>query len=324
MDNSISTIHDSRDKVQLAGLSVSGYKLGKVRLALRKALKSGEIEPACYWGGELLCSYRAEDYWEEIISFYSKHINVASPNLAIYLSERTRNFKAIATALDERELRNDYDVRRIFAEVTTVVILSRRRAILRTPPKFQLTALEMTSISPLLRADSSSLAYKYLSKGDPTDIHIPLNELGFHLSFDKGDANLACYWIDWLLYYISEMRKQKRQLRIEKRLWPAVQDKYKDNPIWAVWDCLKGTSKQLENSKVERIVEALSNVFCLRFTDSSPTRRRHIMYTAVHFIIDEPRQYPALCRDMERVTKVKDRIDLIYSQISTSIDVTKS
>ena len=312
-----SCITDTRDIVQLSTNTISGFLRSKVKAALRRAMKEGEIEPACYWSAELLCSLRPEDVWEEIISFYGAHVNTASLNLAVYIAERIGNFKAIANSEQDGELRNNYDVRRIFAEVIAVTMLSRRRQSLRIASKLDRKAFDMSELSPLLRADKPDYVNLFVKAKDPSDIHIPLNELSFHLSSPSGDADLACYWIDWLLAYVAVMKKDKRNVQVQSRSWPPVQDRYSQHPIWAVWDCIIGAAGK-KSSKQSRAVESLSVLFCLRFKDSTPLRRRQILYTAVYSLIEEPRQYPPLCRDMKRVNKVKDRIDMIYLQVSSN------
>ena len=313
-----SCITDPRNINQLSGNTISGFLRTKVKIALRRAMKEGEIEPACYWSAELLCSFRPEDVWEEIISFYGTHVNTASLNLAVYIAERIGNFKAIANGEEDESLRNNYDVRRIFAEVIAVTMLSRRRQSLRAPAKLDRKAFDMSELSPLLRADKPDYVNVFIKASDPSDIHIPLNELSFHLSSPSGDADLACYWIDWLLAYVAVMKKDKRSIQVQSRRWPSVQDRYSQHPIWAVWDCIMGAALK-KSEKQNRAVKSLSVLFCLRFKDSTPSRRRQILYTAVYSLIEEPRQYPPLCRDMKRVNKVKDRIDLVYSQVSANM-----
>ena len=312
-----SCITDSRNLDQLGSNTISGFLRSKVRAALKRAMKDGDMEPACYWSAELLCSFRPEEVWEEIIGFYGTSINTASLNIAVYIAERIGNFKDIANNEEVGDLRNNYDVRRIFAEVIAVTILSRRRQSLRVPSKLDRKAFEMSELSPLLRADKSDYVTEFIKAKDPSDIHIPLNELSYHLTIPSGDADLACYWIDWLLAYVGIMRKDKHPVHIQEREWPAVQGRYCQHPIWAAWDCILGAAER-KSEKQSRAVKSLVVLFSLRFKDTTPARRRHILYTAVYSLIEEPRQYPSLCRDMKRVSKVKDRIDLIYCQVNAN------
>lgn len=310
-------IEDTRDIANLGINTISGYHRSKVKSALKKAMKDADIEPACYWSAELICSLRPEDVWEEIIAFYADRVNLASLNVAIYIAERINNFKCIAVEVDEIDLRNNYDVRRIFAEVMAVVVFSRRRQPLRSCTKLSRTSFEMAEISPFLRADKSTYATKFGKENDPSDIYIPLNELTFHLGSQNGDAYLACYWIDWLLTYTALMKKDKKNIKVQKRDWPLVQERYAYHPIWAAWDCILGVSK-IKSSKLAKVVSSLTVLFCLRFKDNSAGKRRQLLYTGIFAVIDEPRQYPPLCSNMQKVNRVKDRIDLIYKQVKSN------
>tara|TARA_Y100000389_G_scaffold205108_1_gene263284 strand:+ start:5946 stop:6965 length:1020 start_codon:yes stop_codon:yes gene_type:complete len=314
MECECALISDCRTLQQLGKNTISGYSRGKVKTALNKAILNAELEPACYWGAELLCSLKPEDFWEVVICFYGMHINVGSLNLAVYLSQRICDFKQIAVETSDSDLRNNFDVRRIFAEVTAVTSVSRRRQPVHVACKVQVEDFEMTNMSPKLRAPSSNIGDCYFRKRDPTDIHIPINELVYNVTTVSGDMHLACFWVDWLLSYMAVMRKAKHPISIEKRDWPNVLDQYKTHPVWLVWDCLNGIANS-RSPAIARTVTSLCSMFSLRFRDSSCSKRRHVIYTAIATLIDNPRSSPPLCSNLKRVEQVKNSIDLVYKQI---------
>ena len=314
MECECTLILDCRTLQQLGKNSISGYSRGKVKTALNKAILNAELEPACYWGAELLCSLKPEDFWEVVICFYGMHINVGSLNLAIYLSQRISDFKQIAMEASDSDLRNNFDIRRILAEVTAVTAISRRRQPIHVATKILVEDFEMTNISPKLRAPSSNIGDGYFRKRDPTDIHIPINELVHNVTTVSGDMHLACFWIDWLLSYLAAMRKAKHPILIERRDWPLVLEKHKTHPIWLVWDCFNGIASK-RSPTIARTIAALCSMFSLRFKESSCSKRRHIIYTAIATLIDSPRSSPPLCSNLRRVEQVKNSIDLVYKQI---------
>lgn len=316
MDGGCTIILDSRTIAQLGKETLSGYSRLKVKTALRDSLCAGRTEAACYWAAELLCSFRPEDVWEEFISFYALHINLASTTLPIYLSERASNFKDIAMSEDNTGLRNNYDVRRIFAEVTGVLSMSRRRNSLHSPYKLSASDFAITSLSSKLRAKRPDLSADVTAADDPGDIHIPINELMYHLTSPVGDLTLACFWVDWLIAYIIAAKKAKQPLFIAEREWVTVSGQLKQHPIWLVWHCCRVAS-QTRNRLTARVVDSLCNIFSLRFRDSSPTRRRHLIYTAIAFVIDGTKKPVPICANAEHLASVKNRIDLVYKQIKS-------
>ena len=316
MDNDCSVILDSRTLAQLGKETISGYGRAKVKRALQKSLTSGETEAACYWGAELLCSLRPEDAWEELIGFYAQHINLGSTNLPVYLSERINNFKAIAMAEDENDLRNNYDVRRIFAEVTAILSMSRRRTPLHTPSRLGPSPFEITSLTSKLRAKRSDLSVSVMQHEDPGEIHIPINELMHHLTAPAGDLTLACFWVDWLIAYTTAAKKAKQRLLIVERDWVIPTGQLKRHPIWLVWHCCRSATKE-QDKHVKTVINALLNIFSLRFRESTSAKRRHLMYTAIAVVIDGPKKPVPICSNVENVTRAKNGIDLVYRQIKS-------
>jgi len=317
MEKALIAINDTRTSADLRSHTFSGYKRCRARSALRQAFAAGEVEPACYWGAELLCSFKPEDFWEEVIWYYTQTINIASINLAVYIKERILDFKRIANEEGESGLRNNYDVRRIFAEITAILILSRKRQPVHKGHKLKDTAFELVEITPLLRANNSELGRKHILPEDPPELYIAINELTYHVETRSGDLDLACYWVDWVLAYICAVRKAKRTVRCARRAWPPVQEKYTRDPVWMIWDCLRAAARTSSESQF-KVVDSLSIIYCLKFTESSRQRRKQVIYTALACLIEPPRHAPPLCTNEKKLNQVKNKIDLVYGQIKNA------
>ena len=100
MDVDIVNINDRRIHADFKSESFSGYKCSNARKALRTALGNGEIEAACFWAAELICSLKIPELWDDIIAHYGSSINIGSAIMALYLCKRIKNFKSMAQEIE--------------------------------------------------------------------------------------------------------------------------------------------------------------------------------------------------------------------------------
>ena len=85
-------INDIRDIKDFKGISFSKFKKTDVQKQFINSVLDSSIEPACYWGAELICAGHFKDLWDSIILIFAKHIHGANPKLAVYLDRRLMGF----------------------------------------------------------------------------------------------------------------------------------------------------------------------------------------------------------------------------------------
>ena len=195
-----------------------------------------------------------------------------------------------------------------------LLCMSRRRSPVYTGKSISSTEFNIQQMSTRLRAKSNAFGRAYMQTDDPSELCIPINELAFHLRDPVGDLNLACYWVDWLITFVGVCKKQKRAFECERRAWAPVSPQFQTDPIWIVWDTIRGEADH-RSPRVRTLVDAHLTMYCLRFSESVKKRRRHVIYAAIAYIFEPERQSPALCRDPRKLAQVKNRIDLVYTQV---------
>ena len=150
-----SEINDIRSVEDFRIISFSKYKKTEVKEALIENLKKGKIEPACYWGAELVASGHYMDLWEIILHYVGKYIHLGNPKLVIYLERRYAIFRDIMMKgqyITELHLRNNGQIRQLFAEVISVLATSNKKHSFEAVKINREEEFDMTQMSERFKA----------------------------------------------------------------------------------------------------------------------------------------------------------------------------
>ena len=282
-------INDIRNMNEFKGITFSKFQKTKVKKELLCCLSAGKVESACYWSGELICAGQFFDLWETIILYISRYIHLGNPRLPIYIAMRFDTFKSILTNgyLDnEIRLRNNPKIRQLFAEIVSVLFFSKKKHTFE-PVKIKKTEeFDMTFIASKLKAPNVNYAQKIFLQTDPKELFIAINELGFHISNKSRNNVNACYWLEWLLEYHAICKKRKEKCECERRNFASVQDKYQMEPVWLIWDTILTESGLRNNKVIDKIINALLNIFCIKYTTGVTKRRRFLIYFAISLLTE--------------------------------------
>lgn len=308
----MSHIDDIRAETDFKGKSFSGYKRGDVKKELLKSLFAGKVENACYWCAELICCGAFIEIWDVITIFVGKYVHLANVKLPVYLDIRYNAFRDIVGSgytENELKLRNHTGIRELFAEIMVVLCGSHKKHNLERI-KVKPAELDIMEMKGRLKAPNVGYAGAAFKKDDPKELFIPLNEFAYHISSDSKDMLLACFWIEWLLEFEIVCKKKKATCACQSRDFAA---KMQNDPIWMVWDViLVETGRRKMNNK---IVQALLNLFSIRYNASAKRKRIYLLYFAVALLTEPYVVKNDVIQNKEMIDVIKKQIDTIYKEI---------
>ena len=320
-ETTITQFVDIRTAADFKTISFSEYKKTEVKKQLLINIFNGKVEPACYWCAELVCAGHYTDIWEILLLYLGKHIHLGNPKLPLYLDNRFAIFRNIMQQglfYDELQLRNNEQIRNMFAEIICIISSSPKKNALETIKINRVEEFDMTLIHDRLKAPSVHFAEPIFLEKDPKELWIAINEFAYHLSNIDGHVPnymSACYWIEWVLEFDTICKSKKQRCQADRRSLLPVESKFQKELVWIVWDALLYTAKKRENEFILKTIEAIQRLFCIKFTPASHKKRRYLLYYAVSLLTEPLITNVEMITDKTILTTVLQKIDMIYKQI---------
>tara|TARA_X000000368_G_C23013188_1_gene704498 strand:- start:491 stop:1537 length:1047 start_codon:yes stop_codon:yes gene_type:complete len=312
-------INDVREIGEFKTTSFSGYKKSDVNKELLKSITEGKVEPACYWCAELICSANYVDLWNTIILYSTKYIHLGNPKLVSYLDLRIKNFKDVMEsgyAGYELKLRNNSKIRKLFGEIIIIICKSQRKHPFEVVKIKKEEEFILSNMKEHFKAPNTKYGDLITKPEDPKELFIAVNELCYHLSKESLNSIKACYWIEWMLEYDVMCKKKKAKCECERRSYP-VDVKEQKNIVWIIWDIFLHYSAK-KSKFIDKLMNSLLKIFCLRFTSGVIRKRRFILYYAVNMITEHVNQSIQLIDNKDALEEILPKIDNIYKQIKKS------
>ena len=314
----IHEINDVRTDKEFRSISFSGFKKTLVKKELLNSMVATKVEPACYWCAELVCAGHFAELWEIIIAYVSRYVHLGCPKLPLYISLRMEAFKEIISngyVGNELALRNNEKIRHLFAEVMATLCYARQKHSFAAVKIKKSEEFSMAVVSTKLKAPNVTYAEIGFKKEDPKELFIAINELSYHLSKESSNGYSACYWLEWLIEFDAICRKRKQPLIAERRSWCSVQDKYQKDSIWVAWDIIKARTLEKGCHVTLKIVNALTDMFCLKYTSGVAKRRKYLIYNCISLITERVDMTIPIWTDKKAVSNIVSKIGTVYKEI---------
>ena len=309
-------VKDNRNINDFKNTTFSGYKKTNVKNELLKSLTNNNIEASCYWCAELICSGEYLIIWNICLEYSCKYIHIGNPKLPSYLVIRYENFKEIILncndTLEELNLRNNKNIRNLFCEVICILCCSNKREKLNYL-KIKEEEFNINFINTKLLAPSTKFVSNIFQDGDPQSLFIALNEFSYNLSEDCRNNYSCFYWLEWILEFENICKKKKEVLCVNERKFVLVEDKFKKDIIWIIWDIIIYYNND-DRFKIKLIYDLLK-LYSIRYTISSKRKRKYIIYHAINITTNVVNTNINIFNNKELIKSVTNKIDIIYSQI---------
>lgn len=314
-----SIINDVRRGVDFKSYSFSKFKKTVVCDKLIENMQKKKIEPACYWGAELICAGHFSDLWEIILQYAGKYIHLGNPKIVKYLEMRYNAFRNILNQglfVNEIDMRNNSSVRKLFAEIIIVLSLSNRKHSFEHIRINRTEEFEIETMKDRLIAPSTDYVENIFVNGDPTEIYIPLNEFLYNISLEKHNMLNACYWIEWIIEFDILCRKRKEPIYCKRRKEAEnVHSKFQFDVIWLIWNAIVYQSTLNENKFIESLISSLVVLFSIKYTTASCKKHRYLIYFAIALLTEPVPMNIDLINDKQIIEIAVSKIDEIYLQI---------
>ena len=311
-------INDKRSSSEFKGVTFSKFQKSKVRTELIQCLITAKVEPACYWAAELICAGHYGDLWEIIILYIGRYIHLGNPKLPIYIAMRFKNFKDILSTGyigNEIAMRNSLKIRQLFAEIISILCHSRKKHSLEAIKIQKVDEFNMTHMASRLKAPTIGYVEDIFKPDDPKELFIAMNEFAYHLTKDSKNSVSACYWLEWLLEF-ETVCKHKKELCIgETRQFAPIQEKFKNDIIWLVWDIILHECASKKNPLMTKIINALLEIFSIKYSSGVKKRRKYLIYYAVSILTDPVDLAIDIIANKKELDLIIQKIGIVYKDV---------
>ena len=175
---------------------------------------------------------------------------------------------------------------------------------------------DFTNLSFKLKAPNSNYIRDIFKEKDPKELVIAMNEFAYSISNECSNMSYACYWLEWILEFDSICKKKKNNTNCEIRAYN-VETKYRNHIIWLIWDIFIHYNNLTNNKINEKIITSILKLFCIKFTDATPKRRRYLLYFTISLFTEKFDLNTSILPNKKLLSDITENIETIYKQIKS-------
>ena len=139
--------------------------------------------------------------------------------------------------------------------------------------------------------------------------------IGYSVDVVK-DTMMSCYWVDWIIEFDYNLRKAKNKLCVCNPRKYIDNEEDQKNIIWLLWDIFFEISKK--NTVNNTLINSLLSLFILKFTKSTPKKRRFILYNCISILTENVNYNIPIINDKDIVVNIHNNIHKIYKQVQSN------
>ena len=276
-------IIDNRSIKDFSKKTFSNYLVKDVLTVLNKSLLACKVEESCNWTMELLISGLYDKFWEKIFSIFFKNININNPILPCFIFKRYDKFLTYLEKYDNiLELRNNQVIRNMFCEICCVICNSVKTKTLIFS-KIKENDFNMSYLTTKMKADRDSYINDKIKYGDPSEMKIIMNEFNYCLI--SKNYELCNYWLSWVFEFEKKNTKKNNLYVCGFREIENIDNKYKNDVCWFIWEILIKESLKLNDVSSSNI-HALYSFYKKDFKLAQKSKKNYCFLYAIKYFTD--------------------------------------
>lgn len=208
-------------------------------------------------------------------------------------------------------MRNNDKIRKLFCECICVLCFSRKKHSIETIKIKTKEEFDLTNLAIKLKAPTTDYANAVLKQEDPKQLFIPINEFAYCLN-QKNNTE-SCYWLEWILEYETVCKKKKVTILGERRTYPPLA--HQKDIIWIIWDILLMYSKSRKNQLMDKILDAILQLFMIKYTESMKRKRKYLIYYAITLVLEPVDWSIEIIENKMEIDAIVSKANAIYVQL---------
>ena len=286
-------------------MSISGHKKTNVISQLTKAFINRNYELACYYSVQMHVSNWLSEWWQVVICFSAKHININNPKIGKFLHCIQKEFPDLLGNTSRTK-----EIRETIALISGVMTFSPKDVVFQVPKSMERNeSLQLINI-----LNSYPIHYVVERESLSNDSILILKILSKLVrSIEERNSQESLRLIS-LCLFLEKDKDFKVKIRCGHRNWERFIDKQKCDWVFLFWDVLVHLS--LKDDELYNIITSWRNMYVTNYLTQ---RRNNLWCYLIHCIIllTNPLNYRVKCVQNEEVIKKGcGNIDILYEQIT--------